>query len=350
MRILEINTEKGWRGGEKQTLLTVSGLISKGHEVTLACKKKSALHKKAHDQNINYISIRSNFHLFIFLISNAKKFDLIHAHTAKSLTACVFSNLFHQTKVIFSRRHYKTPSSWFSKWKYNQADCITTVSEYIKTRLLKADIQVPIHVIYDASIPVKPNHNRIEKEYGQYLKTSKKIIVTVAAFEHEKDPFTLLEAVYKLNIQRTDFLFLHFGSGRLKDEIQALIEEKNLQTVYLLQGQTPNIEELYSMFDVFVMSSKNEGLGSSVIDAFLNKVPVVSTNAGGLNELVQNRGRLVPIGNADSLCQAMQDCLHSDNTQFIDNAYFFATTALSTEKIQAEYETLFTCLLANPTV
>jgi len=350
MRILEINTERGWRGGEKQTLLTVAGLVSNGHDATLICKKGSVLQQKANDQSINCIPIQSNFSLFIFLVFNAKKFDLIHTHTSKSLTACVFSKFFHKTKIVFSRRHYKVPSSRFSKWKYNQADYITTVSAYIKDCLLKAAIHTPIQVIHDASIPVEPNRNRIEKEYGAYLNTGKKIIATVAAFETEKDPFTLLEAIDKLSIQRHDFLFLHFGSGRLKAEIQALITEKNLQTVYLLQGQTTDIEELYSMFDVFVMSSLNEGLGSSVIDAFLNNIPVVSTNAGGLNELVQNRGHLVHVGDANGLFQAIQYCLNSDNTKLTTNAYFFASTALSTEKIQSEYEDLFKQLLTDPTI
>jgi glycosyltransferase involved in cell wall biosynthesis len=349
MRILEINTEQYWRGGEKQTLLTTEGLLQKSHDVVLLCKKNSTLHQKAISRAIPYVSISSNIDLFFYLIINARKFDIIHTHTAKSLTPCILSRFTHNTKVVFSRRHHKIPSSFFSKWKYNAADFITTVSQYIKKRLVDGGISAPVKVIHDASIFVVPNPIRIQHHYNKYLRLGKKIIATVAAFEHEKDPHTLLAAIEALSKVRTDFIFLHFGSGSLEYEISQEITHRNLGSVYYCLGQTNSIEELYSMFDVFVISSKNEGFGSSVIDAFLNNVPVVSTDAGGLKELVEGRGYLAETGNPQCLCEQINKCLSSDSSEQIKKAYLFASTELSTDTIQTQYEELFT-RLTNPTV
>ncbi len=349
MRILEINTERGWRGGEKQTLLTVEGLLQLGHTVTLLCKKNSALHTKALEQNIPHVTVSSTIDLLFYLIFNASSFDIIHTHTAKSLTPCALSKAFHSTKIIFSRRHYKTPSSVFSKWKYNAAHAITTVSAYIKSQLTAAGITAPVHVIYDASVFVEPNTARIQKEYGNYLQTGKKIIAAIAAFEAEKDPYTLVESVALLHAQRNDFIFLHFGSGSLKNAIEQLVKTKGLESIYFFPGQTPAIEELYSMFDVFVMTSRNEGFGSSVIDAFLNKVPVVSTNAGGLKELVENRGYLADVGDTKKIADHLNTCLENPSAEYINDAYTFAITELSSTTIQKQYEALFLSL-AQPTV
>lgn len=349
MVILEINTEKNWRGGEKQTLLTAEGLIQQGHTVHLACKTHSALYQKATSKNIPIIAIRSNIQLFLFLVFKGSRYNIIHAHTAKALTPCALAKPFYAAKVVFSRRHYKVPASFFSKWKYNAADYITTISHYIKNRLVQADITTPIDVIYDASILIQPNAIRIENEYKTFAQSNKKILATVAAFEEEKDPFTLVKAIEKLYNKRTDFIFIHFGSGSLLDQVKQLIIEKNLKSVYFFMGQTPAIEELYSLFDVFVMASKNEGFGSSVIDAFLNKVPVVSTDAGGLNELVTERGYVAKTENAADLFEQIQSCLSNSNEELIANAFEFATTQLSSESIQQQYAELF-FRLTQPTI
>jgi glycosyltransferase involved in cell wall biosynthesis len=349
MVVLEINTEKNWRGGEKQTLLTAEGLIHQGHIVALACKKDSILLQKAHAKNISTIAIHSNIQLFLFLLFNGSKYNIIHVHTAKALTPCVLSKPFHSAKIVFSRRHYKTPSSFFSKWKYNAADYITTISQYIKNRLVDAGIKKAIDVIYDASTLMPANRARIEDEYNAYTKETKKILATVAALEDEKDPHTLVEAIEKLHAIRTDFIFLHFGSGSLLDEIKQLVIEKKLESVYFFMGQTHSIEELYTLFDVFIIASKNEGFGSSVIDAFLNQVPVVSTDAGGLKELVSNRGYVAKTGNATDLFEQIQACLTHSNGTLISNALDFATTQLSSEYIQQQYAELF-LKLTQPTV
>jgi glycosyltransferase involved in cell wall biosynthesis len=307
------------------------------------------LHTKAIEKNISHIAIPSNIGLLSYLIFNASSFDIIHTHTAKSLTPCAVSKVFHSTKIVFSRRHYKTPSSVFSKWKYNTADTITTVSTYIKSRLTAAGITVPVKVIYDASVFAAPDTARIQKEYGSYLQTGKKIIAAVAAFEPEKDPHTLVKSIALLHARRNDFIFLHFGSGSLKNEIEQLAKTKGLQPVYFFPGQIPAIEELYSMFDVFVMTSSNEGFGSSVIDAFLNKVPVVSTNAGGLKELVENRGYLADVGNAEKIADHLNTCLDNPSATYINNAHTFAVTELSSATIQKQYEALFLSL-AQPAV
>jgi glycosyltransferase involved in cell wall biosynthesis len=343
MRILEINTEQGWRGGEKQTLLTVEGLLKKGHQVTLVCTANSVLHKRAVEVNIPFI-LKSNIGLFFYLLFQSKKIDIIHTHTAKALTACSISTIFHSTPVVFSRRHYKTPTSWFSKWKYNQASYITTVSGYIKSRLVKANITAPIEVIYDASIFIEAKSSRVAHMRSDFNPENKKIIATIAAFEEEKDPHTLVEAITALHQQRTDFIFIHFGSGKLLEEIKQLVADKNLQSTYLFAGQTQDVEELYSLFDVFVMSSKNEGLGSSVIDAFLNQIPVVSTDAGGLKELVMNRGYVAEKENPAQLASAIQECLTNNNTEIVSAAYSYATTVLATSHIQDQYERLFLTL------
>src|SRR5690606_341583 len=75
------------------------------------------------------------------------------------------------------------------------------------------------------------------------------------------------------------------------------VRELGLESQYLFAGFEPDVEQLYGLMDVFVSSSRQEGLGTSVLDAFLYRVPVVATNAGGLAGLLDDgRGLACTVG------------------------------------------------------
>ena len=79
---------------------------------------------------------------------------------------------------------------------------------------------------------------------------------------------TLIDAAAELLGRRDDVVFLHLGHGALLDAARARVAGLGLQDHYLLPGHQPQVEALFPLFDVFVMSSREEGLGSSVLDAF----------------------------------------------------------------------------------
>src|SRR5690606_36657582 len=122
--------------------------------------------------------------------------------------------------------------------------------------------------------------------------------LTAAALTAEKDPCTLIRAVHVLRQSRDDFVFLHLGAGGdVEAEARALVKELGLTDHYIFAGFQNGIDDLYRLMDVFVLSSRHEALGTSVLDAFLYPVPVVATDARGLKEsLADGRGLLCPVG------------------------------------------------------
>ncbi len=133
------------------------------------------------------------------------------------------------------------------------------------------------------------------------------VIATAAALTHEKDPFTLIRAIAILRQTRDDFVFLHLGAaGDVAAQAFQLVRELGLERHYLFAGFQSRIEDLYRLMDVFVLSSREEALGSSVLDAFLYSVPVVATDAGGLPELTADgRGLSCKVGDAQGIAQAL---------------------------------------------
>ncbi len=168
-------------------------------------------------------------------------------------------------------------------------------------------------------------------------------MATVAAMLPHKDPLTLVNTMAELKKMRGDVTFVHFGDGELKPDSEEAIATHNLQDTYHLMGYVEKVEDFYSIFDVFVMSSQEEGLGSSVLDAFLYKVPVATTNAGGLKETVENRGLLSPVHNPKALADNINKLLSEPELakELTTKAHAEVLENYSLEKTTQEYLTIY---------
>jgi len=343
MRILEINTQKGWRGGENQTLLGLIGFKKLGHEVELLCMEGSALHVQAKNAGFICHTITSNSKSIGFLIKYGKNFPIIHTQTSKQLTYCILTKAFHKSKIVLSRRVDFVPKGFFTLLKYNACDGIICVSSAIEKILKEAGVKTKTIVISDCVTEKVLDKSRAHELLSEINSTGKIIIGTTAALVQHKDPVTLVNAINILRKMRQDFVLLHFGNGPLEQTVQQLIESYKLQAHYKLMGFVERVEDYFSIFNYFVMSSEEEGLGSSVLDAFVYKVPVISTNAGGLTELVTGRGYVTEKKNpqlfAEALYRAMNDII--ENKKFVQVAYAYALTNLSIEKIHEAHIKFF---------
>lgn len=286
MNILELNFERTWRGGERQTLYNMIGFRDAGHHVVLLCRKGYPLETKAETEGFKVVSYNNIFGAILYLIFSCRQYKVLHAQTSHILTYCVFTKPFHGAKVIFTRRVDFVPRGSMTKMKYKLTDTIVGVSTAVK-RIIEKFVNKPVAVIPDIAEAKGLNKQRaLQFLKDQAISPDKHIIGTTAALVPHKDPLTMVEAIKKLHELRNDFVFLHFGTGNLDDAVREKIKEYNLETVYKQLGFHENVEDFFSVFEVFVMSSEEEGLGSSVLDAFLYKVPVVSTDAGGLADLI----------------------------------------------------------------
>ena len=79
MKILQVNTEKTWRGGERQTLYNIQGFLQQGHEVELLCRKDFPLHQKAKALDIPVHTVNNGLQAILYLIKHARFADVVHA-------------------------------------------------------------------------------------------------------------------------------------------------------------------------------------------------------------------------------------------------------------------------------
>lgn len=347
MRILELNFERTWRGGERQTLYNMLGFRKEGHDVALVCIKSYPLEQTAKDEGFEVFSYTDISGVIAFLTSKGSRYDIIHVQTAHLLTYCVATKLFHRKPIVFSRRLDFVPKGALTRFKYRSADAIVGISTAVKNIVERFSGRA-VRLISDIVVAKDLDQDRAEQYLKEKNLLAKHIIGTTAALVPHKDPLTMVETIKKLSTIRQDFIFLHFGSGVLEEEVRAKVAEYKIDKYYKLCGFVDNVEDFFTVFDAFVMSSEEEGLGSSVLDAYIYEVPVISTNAGGLADIVtEDRGVSCEVKDANSLANGIDRVLSNEELKniLVSNAYRYVMKNHSLSYITEQYLYLFKSLL-----
>ena len=133
------------------------------------------------------------------------------------------------------------------------------------------------------------------------------IVGNVAALVPHKGQRHLVEAAALVVRKVPDARFVIAGEGELRPALERQIREHRLEKHVLLAGFRPDVLSLHKAFDIFVMSSITEGLGTSLLDAMAAGKPVVATATGGIPEVVVDgdTGILVPARNDAALADAI---------------------------------------------
>lgn len=313
MKLLQLNFEKGWRGGERQTLLCMQAFRQRGHEVSLLARRGGELARRAKEQGFPVHEFAGPFQACRFLAGQGRHFDILHAQTAGTLTwLALLKPLLGRRPLVFTRRTafpLHAAKATRTRWKWQRADALVAISQAAAAEPERLGLH-PL-LIPSAVLPRPLNEALLDEFAREHVPQGKRVIATVAALTAEKDPLTMIQAVHLLRQKRDDFVFLHIGAGG--DSEQAARERVatlGLEDTYRFTGFHSGIDDLYRLMDVFVSSSLHEALGTSVLDAFQYGVPVVATRAGGLvHSLADGRGLLCPVGDALALADAVDRVL-----------------------------------------
>jgi glycosyltransferase involved in cell wall biosynthesis len=155
------------------------------------------------------------------------------------------------------------------------------------------------------------------------LSQSGQLAITLGSLTPEKDHFTLLEAAAKLVRDLPDLHWIIVGEGPLEQGLRESIARLGLVDRVHLVGQLEDPHRALAGADVFVLSSTEEGLGSSILAAMAREIPVVATRVGGVVDLLGSGGGLmVEAGRAGELAEAVRQVLGDDDLRqrLIDRA------------------------------
>ena len=146
------------------------------------------------------------------------------------------------------------------------------------------------------------------------LPLEKKIVGTVGRLAYPKEPEDFIQIAQLISRRRDDTIFVHAGGGVQRNAIERMIQELGLGRMVFLLGPRKDIEKIFSIFDVFLLTSVWEGLPIVIPQAIASGVPVVSTDVGGIREIIKHGkgGFLTKPGNIHDLAFFVEKLLDDE--------------------------------------
>lgn len=305
---LHVDTARSWRGGQNQVLLTVMCLRALGHRAMLVAHPTGELRQRAREGlDLLPLAPRAELDLAaawrLARVIKQLRPDIVHAHdphgVAMAALALSMSTDRRKPRLVAARRvDFHLGRNALSRWKYRQVDRFICASEAIRQILLRdgmaATRAVTVHEGIDLgrseAAPAAALHQEL------WLPHEAPIVGNVAALVPHKGQRYLVDAAAEVVRQQPDARFLIVGRGELGDALARQIKHHRLEKHVLLTGFREDVLSLHKAFDIFVMSSATEGLGTSLLDAMAAGKPVVASDTGGIPEVVVDgeTGILVP--------------------------------------------------------
>lgn len=310
LHVRHLNLARGWRGGEHQTLLLMRALREAGIRNSLIARAGEPLADRAAREGFAVTESTAAG----WAARRTAGADVYHAHETKALQVAALMQPLHRVPLVVTRRVDYTPgSNAFTRWKYRRAARIVSVSRFVDQ--VMADWGAPERqraVINDAA--AAPTFDRDDERVARIRARfpGRRIIGCVAALVlHHKGQDVLIDAFHRVRQARDDIALMLVGDGPDRDAIAAQIDRLGLKSDVALEGFQADPMPYFAAFDLFALTSREEGLGSVLLDAFAHRRPVLATEAGGIPELIEHEvtGWLSPREDAAHLAQGLQRLL-----------------------------------------
>ena len=154
-----------------------------------------------------------------------------------------------------------------------------------------------VHVIPNAVLPaVSTAADRVRYRNAWGYSPGQLVIGCVANYKPEKGLGLLIDAAARLRDQLPELRVVIVGEGPLRNELEADIRDRQLESIVRLHGAEPDARPLYSAFDMYVQASQTEGLPNVILEAAAVGLPIVATAVGGTSEIItaEENGLLIP--------------------------------------------------------
>ena len=313
LKILHIDPERNWGGGEAQVLGLLSYLVERGHRNDLLTHPGGRLFQKSQRLEVETMPlvIRNDLDLCpvpkLRRLIRGRDYDIVHLHTKRAHALSLWlSHSAPRPKYVVTRRmDYPESKGWYTRCLYNRkVDGVIAISARIAELLLEAGVERErIRLIRSGTDPGPFDRAVRTRE----LYPERMVVGVAAVLEERKGHRFLLEAAGRLKARGYRIDYRIAGEGSLKKTLDQTALQLGLEEDVKLLGFVSNMPGFLADVDIVVLPSLFEGLGGSVLEAMAAGKAVIASRVGGLPELVVDgtTGFLVKPGDVEGLANAI---------------------------------------------
>ena len=300
MKILLVNTIKYNINGIANVILAhCKGLkiLQPDIQIDITCNGELAeVYKTGFDQlGVNVINVCSRKNIFKYCrqlkkIAKEGYYDIIHIHGNNSLMYLEVRNLKkYRTKIIVhahttSTKHEKLHKLFMPKLK-NYADMLLSCSKEAGEFCFKDNFTIVNNGMdIDKFVFDETQRDILRKRYNLQDKV---VVLHTGLFNYQKNHQFMLQLAEQMDNEK--FVFAFVGGGELFEDVKRLAEQKHILDKILFLGLQNDPSKFYSMADCFILPSRYEAFGLVLVEAQINGLKCIASNAVSRDSLVNDK-------------------------------------------------------------
>jgi len=315
MRVLFVDLEREWRGGQSQALLTLVGLRQRGHDVELVAARDSPLTHRALEAGITVHQVprfgsRGWAALAVRRLLARRRFELVHLNEPHALTAAWLAGGHRRLPLLLSRRiGFPLQKNAVSRARFRAVERFVANSKDVAQSLIDSGIAARRISIVNEGVeifPLRTPEQRSSARKHWNVRESEFLFGCVSVFVPEKGQRHLIEALRLVRELHPEVRLLLAGDGPCRAELEALTKRLGQTEAVLFPGFVMEVAQVFAALDAFAFPSEFEGLGTALQAAMAAGLPCISTTRGALGEVIDGeRTALVAEPNGKEFAVAM---------------------------------------------
>jgi glycosyltransferase involved in cell wall biosynthesis len=301
--IAHVNVARGYRGGERQTELLIRALQGSGLAQVLVARRGGPLADRLADADVEVRRVHGGS---LSVARAAAHVDLVHVHEGRSVYGAYLRSAMSGTPYVITRRvNNPIRQHWFAHRAYRRASYVAAVAPQVAEVVRSYDGGIRVAVVHSASSGLPVDERRAQEIRAAY--PGKFLVGHVGALDNDQKGQEYIISVARIvEHSHPDLQFLLVGGG--DDEAMLKSLAAGLPNL-AFTGFVNNVGDYLAAFDMFVLPSNREGIGSILLDAMDRGLPVIASRVGGVPDIVHDakNGILIDAGRVDQLRSAILD-------------------------------------------
>jgi glycosyltransferase involved in cell wall biosynthesis len=245
--------------------------------------------------------------------------DVVHAHGYKADFYALLAGRLAEVPVTATCHNWLGESlsmrayGWLDRYLLRFFDGVAAVSQSVAEQLRYSGALQRGRVIPNG---VPTRGGGIESLLADQIRTGHRIVVgSVGRLSAEKGTSVFIEAASRICPDFPQVRFVVVGDGPLRSSLEARVRELGMATQFFFAGERNDVDQIYRLFDIYVLPSFQEGMPMALLEAMAAGLPTVATKVGGVPDLVSDRsvGLLVEPGDAETLAAGIRDLLNDQS-------------------------------------
>lgn len=231
----------------------------------------------------------------------------------------------------------------------NKSDIVTSVSQSLKENTLRSFVVKNKIEVIPNFVDLSLYQRDVPCQRSQIAPNGEKIVTHISNMRTVKRIPDIIDIFYRIQNEE-EAILLMIGDGPEREKAEQQAKDLGIYSKVKFLGKTTEIKKLLCMSDLFLLTSATESFGLVALEAMAAKVPVISSNAGGIREVNVHgvTGYLATIGDVETMANYSLELLQNPelHEEFRNNAYERAKE-FSMDIIVPKYEEVYNRALSS---